>query len=109
LRAIAVYVNVLPLIPHALFAAGEKIVSIKGLRKSLGADCKTVYAGSIPAVASTSFPFQNAVEVLPAQPVPGAVSDCCPRTPVEGNIVLCTMIMLLCGKSRYFNCYTSIY
>jgi hypothetical protein len=31
---------------------GEKRVNVKGLRKMANPDCKTVYPGSIPGVAS---------------------------------------------------------
>jgi hypothetical protein len=36
-------------------AAGEFLVSVKGLAKWAATDCKTVYPGSIPGVASSPF------------------------------------------------------
>src|SRR5207302_2599860 len=35
--------------------------------------------------------------------------SCCPPTAVPAIIVLCSIVALLCGKPRNFNCYTSIY
>jgi hypothetical protein len=53
LRVVAVFFKLFRLIPWEFSPFLEFVVSIKGLKKTIGEVCKTVYTSSILVVAST--------------------------------------------------------